>query len=162
MKAIVAFDLNKGIGAKNALPWHISEDLTHFKQLTLNASVIMGRHTFESILSFRGIPLPRRRNIVLTRNSQYFYPGVTTYSSIEEVLENCANDAWIIGGGEIYQAFRPYTQEIVLTRLDKSFSEMDTFFYDFEELFDQVSCESHFSVHENCLYHWEVWKRKLA
>ena len=79
---IVAMSKNNVIGAKNALPWHISEDLKRFKSLTMGKPIIMGRKTFDSI----GRPLPGRKNIVITRNTDLKIKGVDVVSSLDNVF----------------------------------------------------------------------------
>jgi dihydrofolate reductase len=78
LSIIVATDANRGIGINNTLPWHLPEDLAHFKRTTTGHPIIMGRKTFDSI----GRPLPNRRNIVITRNPQWSHPGVESVGSV--------------------------------------------------------------------------------
>ena len=100
---IVAHAENGVIGNAGTMPWHIPEDLKHFKTVTTGAAVIMGRKTFESI----GRALPKRRNIVITRQPDYVAAGCTVVPSLEEALKTAATEArvFIIGGGEIYRRF---------------------------------------------------------
>ena len=83
---IVAMDDKRGIGKNNRLPWHIPEDLKRFKKLTSGHTIIMGRKTFESILSYTGKPLPDRINMVITRNPDFKAEGVSINTSLEEAL----------------------------------------------------------------------------
>ena len=80
LSLVVAMDANRGIGVDNKLPWHLPEDLAHFKRVTLGHPIIMGRKTFESI----GRPLPGRRNIVVTRNSEWRHEGVDGVHSLDD------------------------------------------------------------------------------
>ncbi|HSD36764.1 MAG TPA: dihydrofolate reductase [Rhodocyclaceae bacterium] len=99
--AIVAAVAENGvIGRNNALLWRLRDDLRHFKALTLDHAVIMGRKTWESL----GRPLPQRRNIVITRNSNYGAPGAEVVHSLEDALARCAGDStvFVIGGAQIY------------------------------------------------------------
>lgn len=110
---IVAMSENRVIGRNNTIPWHIPEDLKHFKQLTQNHTIIMGRKTFQSI----GKPLPKRRNIIISRDKTLKIDGVDTYSSVEDALKTCdpSQEIFIIGGGEIYQQTLPLVTTIHLT-----------------------------------------------
>lgn len=112
---VAAVAENGVIGRAGTMPWHLPADLVHFRRVTLGKSVVMGRHTYEAI----GRPLPGRRNIVVTRNPDWFRKGVTRVEGIEAALAACAGEAevMVIGGGEIYQAFLPRAQQIYLTRV---------------------------------------------
>ena len=100
---IVAMSKNNVIGANNALPWHISEDLKRFKSLTMGKPIIMGRKTFDSI----GRPLPGRKNIVITRNTDLKIKGVDVVSSLDNVFSLIKDEeqVFVIGGEEIYRIF---------------------------------------------------------
>lgn len=112
---IVAASTNNVIGTRGALPWRLSSDLQRFKTLTMGKPIIMGRLTFESI----GRPLPGRKNIVLTRQTDYVPDGCELAVSISAALEAAgdAEEIMIIGGGRIYQEFLPLTHRIYLTRV---------------------------------------------
>ncbi|MEJ5919173.1 dihydrofolate reductase [Corynebacterium sp. H78] len=113
------------IGDGNGMPWHLPEDLAHFKAKTMGAPVIMGRRTWDS-LNPRFRPLPGRRNIVLSRTSTDF-PGADHATSLNSALSSCADEpaVWIIGGGRIYREGLPYADECVVTEIDVSV-EIDT------------------------------------
>jgi len=98
---IVAMSTNRVIGRSGDLPWHISDDLKRFRRLTTGHTIIMGRKTYESI----GRPLPDRRTIVITRQTDYHPEGVDVAHSLDEAIAMAASDsqAFICGGGEIYQ-----------------------------------------------------------
>lgn len=132
MKIILIAALNKKrvIGKNGKTPWHISEDLQRFKQLTTNHTVLMGRKTFESI----GKPLPNRKNIVITRNEK-FYQNAETFPSIESALAAHANDEkiFVIGGGEIFQQTIDRADELLLTFVENE-DDGDTFFPKFDHL----------------------------
>ena len=121
--AIVA--RNGGIGRANALLWHLSDDLKHFKRTTMGCPIVMGRKTWESI----GRPLPGRRNIVVTRNSDFAPAGAETAASLEAALDllDGTPRAFVIGGGELYAAALPLVDTLVLTEVDAEV-EADTFF----------------------------------
>jgi len=122
---IVAVAENNVIGANNQLIWHLSDDLKRFKALTTGHSIIMGRKTFESI----GRPLPKRHNIVVSRNTNLQIDGCTVVSSLQDAIALCAQDdvAFVIGGGELYRQALPLANKLYLTKVHKSF-EGDTFF----------------------------------
>ena len=124
MVSIIVAVGNKGaIGLKNQLLWHISADLKHFKAITTGHAVIMGRKTFESI----GKPLPNRQNIVISHNP-INHQGVLHASSLAEALQMVQSDeAFVIGGGEIYGQALHLVDRIYLTRVWKDY-EADTFF----------------------------------
>ena len=114
---------NRVIGNNNELIWKLSSDLKRFKELTTGHPVVMGRKTYESI----GRPLPNRRNIIITRNSEYEVEGCEVVSSLEEALLLTNNDCFIIGGGEIYKQSLELADKIYLTLVHKDF-EGDTQF----------------------------------
>ena len=104
------------IGADGALPWHVPEDLALFKSLTMSATVVMGRRTWESLpASVR--PLPGRVNAVLTRDPSWSAEGARVARSVEDVLSSY-DDCWVIGGASVYAAFLPHADRIVRTTVD--------------------------------------------
>jgi dihydrofolate reductase len=123
---IAAVGENDAIGMNNELIWHLSDDLKHFKNLTKDHCMIMGRKTFESFPK----PLPNRTHIVITRQQNYKVPeGVIVVQTIEDALDAAKDDKqpFVIGGGEIYKLAMPLAHKIELTRVHASF-EGDTFF----------------------------------
>ena len=111
---IVARADNGIIGVDGRLPWHLPADLRHFKQLTLGAPMIMGRKTFDSLPGL----LPDRRNIVLTRNTEWAEDGAEVAHSVEEAMRMAnAPHVSIIGGAEIYHLFLPHADRIELTEV---------------------------------------------
>lgn len=100
---IVAKAENDVIGSKNDLPWYLPADLIHFKTLTLGHTVVMGRKTFDSILARLGKPLPERTNVVLTRNPDFAYPGVTVLHDIADI-DTLEGEVFNIGGEELFRA----------------------------------------------------------
>ena len=126
--AIVAAVARNGvIGAGNALPWHLPEDLKHFKALTTGHAVIMGRKTWES-LPPRFRPLPGRRNIVVTRDKTYRAEGAVVVHSIEEATAKVSgSEAFVIGGAELYALALPIADRLELTEIDADI-EGDAFF----------------------------------
>ncbi|MFI7012250.1 dihydrofolate reductase [Streptomyces sp. NPDC050145] len=105
------------IGADNGIPWHLPEDLAHFKATTLGQPVIMGRRTWDS-LPARFRPLPGRRNIVLTRDPQWAAEGAERTGSVPEALALADGPAWVMGGGEIYRAALPHATRLSVTEVD--------------------------------------------
>ena len=136
---IVAVADNGVIGTAGTMPWHISEDFRHFKEVTLGHSVVMGRKTYESI----GRPLPRRRNIVITRNTDLRIEGCEMATSLEAALAMCEGEeeVFVIGGGEIYRQAMPLAHRLYITHVGMSV-EGDTRFPDIApEVWREVSRE---------------------
>ena len=126
---IVAMASNRAIGLDGQMPWHLSADLKHFKQVTMGAPIIMGRKTFDAI----GRPLPGRRNLVVSRNPDYSPSGCEVFADINSALQACADldEVFIIGGATLYQALLPYADYLYLTEIHQTF-EADTLFPDFD------------------------------
>jgi len=121
---VVAVDAQNGIGVDNQLPWHLPEDLAHFKRVTLGRPIIMGRKTFDSI----GRPLPQRRNIVVTRNAAWTHEGVETASSLGAAVALLAGEpASIIGGAQIFREAIDFADAMIVTHIDRVY-RCDTFF----------------------------------
>lgn len=112
------------------MPWHLPEDLKRFRRLTIGKPVIMGRLTHESI----GRPLPKRRNIVISRQPEYVAPGCDVVRSPAAALEvaSAAPEIMVIGGGYVYREFLPLADRIQLTRVHAS-PEGDAFFPSLDE-----------------------------
>ena len=122
LNLIFARSRNGVIGKDNTLPWHLPEDLAHFKQTTLGQPVLMGRKTWESLPSkFR--PLPGRTNIVVTRQTNWQADGAVMAHAIEDALQLCPADAqvWVIGGAEVYAQAMPLATRAVVTEVDADF-----------------------------------------
>jgi dihydrofolate reductase len=111
---------NGVIGAAGTLPWHLPEDLARFRELTLGATVVMGRATWES-LPATVRPLPGRRNVVLTRRVDWQAPGALVARSLDEALAGAPADVWVIGGASVYRAALPLADVVVVTELARSF-----------------------------------------
>jgi dihydrofolate reductase len=116
---------NGVIGRDGEIPWHLPEDMRHFRALTTGSTVLMGRVTWES-LPARFRPLPDRRNLVLTRRLDWSAPGATRVADIEHAVREAAGDLWVIGGGQVYEAALPYAARLVVTELEAPY-EGDTF-----------------------------------
>lgn len=110
------------IGRDGGIPWRVPEDMAHFKKLTTGHAVVMGRRTWDSLPpSFR--PLPGRRNIVLTRQSDYRADGAEVVSALDDALTD--DDAWVIGGAEIYQLALPSATRCEVTEIEIDLDRRD-------------------------------------
>src|SRR5574343_1534520 len=131
IKMITCTDKNGGIGKEGKLPWpKFSEDMLHFKKATDGQVIIMGKKTFESLNGF----LPNRYHIILTRNTYNVPKAVENFlltDSIEKALTFCSGNGWIIGGEEIYRLAMPYTNQIIMTKIEKE--------YDCDKFFPEIS-----------------------
>lgn len=150
---IVAMDQERGIGKNNDLMWHLPADMKFFKETTTGQIVVMGRKNFESIpANFR--PLPKRENVVLTRNENVDYPGVAVFHDFSLAIQAYQNDertTFIIGGGEIYRLALEHEKvdTMYITHVNDTYGA-DTFFPDFsledwqvETLFQQDKDDRH-------------------
>lgn len=122
---IAALGQNRGLGMNNTLPWNLPDDLKRFKDITRGHSVIMGNRTYKSI----GRLLPDRRNIIVTRDTSCVIEGATVVHSIEEAISlvESEDEAFVIGGGEIYKLALPYVSKMYLTFVETE-PEADSFF----------------------------------
>ncbi|HNK33609.1 MAG TPA: type 3 dihydrofolate reductase, partial [Plasticicumulans sp.] len=125
LSQIVAIGRNRVIGAGNALPWRLPDDLAHFKRLTLGKPVLMGRKTWESL----GRPLPGRDNLVITRNPGYHAAGARVFASLDTALAACSDapEIMLIGGAELYAQTLPICDRLYLTEVDAA-PDGDAFF----------------------------------
>lgn len=143
---VVAMDKNNCIGKGNALPWHISADLKHFKAITQGGVVIMGRKTLESM----GRALPNRVNWVITRDPSWQFEGVKVAHSIEDALNEALTDVqhsekaslFIIGGGEIFTQTLNIADRLELTHVDLDVKG-DAHYPKISEDFQKVNSEHH-------------------
>ena len=144
---VAAMGKNRVIGKNNSLPWAMPADMKRFKELTMGKPVIMGRKTFESI----GVPLPKRMNIILTRDHDYGAEGCIVVHSADEALNaaKSAKEAMVIGGSQIYKEFLPRANRMYLTIIDAGI-EGDAYFpkYDAEE-WEETAYEEHERDAEN-------------
>ena len=104
------------IGDGGAIPWHVPEDLAHFREVTDGGTVVMGRATWES-LPERFRPLPGRRNVVVSRDAAYDAPGATVLEDLDAALRSAA-DVWVIGGGAVYAATLARADRLEVTVVD--------------------------------------------
>lgn len=119
---IYARAANGVIGKNGTMPWHLPEDMAHFKRLTQGCPVIMGRKTWDS-LPPRFRPLPGRANIVVTRQADWNEIGAQRASSLREALQICEQSAtaWVIGGAQIYAQALPLAQRVEVTEIERDF-----------------------------------------
>lgn len=140
---IFARALNGVIGANNTLPWHLPEDLAHFKRTTLGCPVIMGRKTWDS-LPPRFRPLPGRTNVVITRQENWAQKGVHAAQSLPQSLQLCgaAPDVWVIGGAQLYTLAEPLASTAVVTEIEQAY-EGDAFAPTLGPAWQETMRESH-------------------
>ena len=142
LTAIVAMTPERVIGRNGGLPWRLPADLAFFKRTTLGHAVVMGRKTWDSI----GHPLPKRRNLILTRDRTWRADGAEVFHSPDELpslLGEHTQKAFIIGGAEVYDAFLPQLDELLVSHLLANHPG-DTYFPAFEHLFPESEIlESH-------------------
>lgn len=158
---VVAMGLKNEIGADNQLLWHLPTDLKHFKEMTTDHPIIMGRKTFESI----GKALPNRTNIVVSRKKDWFQEGILIVGSIKEAVKfakKIDEEIFIIGGGNIYEQTMDITDKLEVT-LVKAELEADVFFPKINEKIWQKTNEichekDDKNNHDFC---FQTWERKI-
>ena len=153
---VAAVARNGVIGAHGKLPWHLPEDLQHFKKLTLGHPVIMGRRTWASL----GKPLPGRENIVITRQPGFAAPGANVAASLEGAIALCTGEglAFVIGGAEIYAAALSLADGLVLTEIDGDY-EGDTRFPDWDRKAWRVSQKETHTSKEGVRFDFVLYER---
>jgi dihydrofolate reductase len=155
---IVARAANGVIGANNALPWRLPEDLRHFKATTLGHTVLMGRRTYESI----GRPLPGRRNLVLSRQPDWQAAGCERVGSLDEAIARCAGDAelFIAGGDEVYRQALDRAGRAIITEIDITPSG-DAFFAPLDERSWQQTYSAAFESADGLRYRISHYQRRV-
>lgn len=141
LSLLAAASENDVLGKDNALIWHLGDDTAFFKKKTLEHTVIMGRKTFDSM----GKPLPKRRNIVISRNSTLEIPGAEVKNTLEAALSSCIdeNEVFLIGGAELYHLALPLADVIYLTRVH-TILDGDAYFPEINmDLFKLVHSDNH-------------------
>lgn len=144
LSLIVAVAHNNVIGINNTLPWHLPEDLKHFRALTTGHHIIMGRKTYESL----GRLLPGRTTVIVTRNKDYKLEGALVAHSLEVAVDLCLNDdeAFVIGGAELYQDGLKLANKLYITEVDLDVAG-DAFFPAIDQQFwQETSREAHTSA----------------
>lgn len=162
VSAIVAISKNGVIGKGNQLPWYLPADLKFFKRTTINHHIIMGRKSFQSI----GKPLPKRTNIVLSRNPFFIASGCLVTSSLDEALniakDNGEEEAFIIGGAIIYSLSIEKWDRLYLTKVDVEIEDGDAFFPDINwDEWKLIKEEPHKADEKNEHdYTFQMWERR--
>ncbi len=162
LSAIVATDRLGTIGKDGEIPWYLPADLKYFKRMTTGCPVIMGRKTFRSI----GRPLPKRTNIVMTRDPFFTATGTVVVHSLREALGHPAvteaEETFIVGGGDIYRAALPVITTVYRTIVDAEIPDGDAFFPELPaEEWQEVWSEAYRPDAKNELaYRFGMWKRK--
>ncbi|MDP3651098.1 MAG: dihydrofolate reductase [Rhodoferax sp.] len=155
---IFARATNGVIGRQGTLPWHLPEDMAHFKRTTLGCPVIMGRKTWDSLPpKFR--PLPGRTNVVITRQTDWQAEGAVRAGSVEDAQHLCAGqpDAWVIGGAQIYAEALPLASTAVVTEID-TLVEGDAFAPTFGPDWQESAREAHVAAN-GLHYSFVTWTR---
>lgn len=159
---VVAHAHDYVIGKNNTMPWHLPNDLQHFKRVTLGHPIVMGRKTFESI----GRALPGRLNIVISRNASYEVPeGVVLVDSLEAGIaraQRVSDTVMIIGGAQIYKEALPLANRLYVTKIDASF-EGDAHFPTYDEAdYDVIEQSETFQNDEGVEYTSYTYERKKS
>lgn len=159
---VVIVDNNNGIGKDNNLLCHLPNDLKHFKKITLHHTIIMGRRTLEAMP--HGAALPKRKNIVLTKNKDVHIENCVILHSLPEVWDYCKDEKeiYFIGGGQIFHAVINDIDKLHLTRIHHTFEDADTFFpsIDFDK-WNLVDEEKHTADERHAYdYTFQTWVRK--
>lgn len=163
ISCVVAVGHNNVIGKDNDIPWYLPADLKYFKKITLNHHILMGRNCYDSI----GRPLPKRTNVIITRDPYYISSNCLVAHSIDQALEiaydNGENEAMIIGGGTIYEQTKDLWDRLYITEVDVH-ADGDIFFpkVDFEQ-WKLVSEEKHLPDDKNeYAYTFKVYDRIMS
>ncbi|WP_144764084.1 dihydrofolate reductase [Curtobacterium sp. 9128] len=146
------------IGADGGMPWHVPEDLAHFRQVTGEGTVVMGRRTWES-LPARFRPLPGRRNVVLTRDPDWSADGAVVVHDLATALDT-DEPVWVIGGGQVYAAALPFADRVAETVIDSDVAG-DTVAPDLDgawELVDEGPWQA--SRADGIRYRFVEWRRR--
>ncbi len=118
IRAVVAMDSKRGIANQQGIPWKLREEHQHFKQLTIDSTVLMGFRTHESLVR----ALRQRRNMVWCKPNSTLREGFEPVNNLQEFLDNATEDIWVIGGEELYRQALKYCQEVYVTVIDGDFN----------------------------------------
>ena len=157
---VVAAATNNAIGKEGQMPWHLPNDMKHFKNVTWGMPVVMGRKTFESL----GKALPGRKNIVITRQEGWSAENTVVVKSLEDALfvaaQTDALEVMVIGGGEIYKAYFDKAKRIYMTRVEVT-PDADTFFPVIDgKQWQLISQRNHEADEKNPFnYSFQQWER---
>ncbi|MZQ84658.1 dihydrofolate reductase [Paenibacillus sp. 5J-6] len=157
---IFAMDRNRAIGVNNTLPWHLPGDLKFFKAVTMGHPILMGRKTYESI----GRPLPGRRNMILTQNTEFRAEGCEVIHSVDEAVQEFRDqELFVIGGAEIFRLFAETVDRMYITFIEHEF-EADTYMSDLDlSEWTLVSSEQGERNEKNPYeYYFRIYQRKQA
>lgn len=158
---VVAAATNNAIGKEGVMPWHLPNDMKHFKNVTWGMPVIMGRKTFESL----GKALPGRKNIVITRQDDWNAENTVVVKSLDDALfvagQTDAQEVMVIGGGEIYNAYFEKAKRIYMTRVEAT-PDADTFFPVIDgKHWQLISQRNHEADEKNPFnYSFQLWERQ--
>ena len=155
---IVAHDQNRIIGNNNEMPWHIPEELSYFKKMTMGKALIMGRKTYDSI----GRPLPGRKMIVVTRNKDYVQEGVTVVHSFDDAItiaKDYAEEVMVIGGAEIFRIALGVADRLYITYIHKSF-EGDVYFPTYGPEWKLISTSDEIVSKEDIVFTYLIYEKK--
>jgi dihydrofolate reductase len=153
---VVAIDAQRGIGVDNKLPWHLPEDLAHFKRVTLGHPIIMGRKTFDSI----GRPLPKRRNIIVTRNRDWRHEGVDSAASLADAIALVGDEpASIIGGAQVFTEAVQIADRMIVTHIDGVY-RCDTFFPEIDPAVWTVTAREEHRSGDGVAFSFVTYERK--
>lgn len=159
LSLIAAIGKNNELGKGNTLLWHMPADMKHFRTKTSGHSVIMGRKTFQSLPG----PLPKRRNIVITRDKNYMGLGIEIVHSLEEAVEKTKEEelVYVIGGAEIYKQAMEHASRLDITHIDATDKDADAFFPEIDpQVWNEVSREEHAQDEKNPFgYTFSVYER---
>lgn len=164
MNIILAADRNWAIGKDNDLLIHLPGDLKYFKKMTTGKTVIMGRKTLESLPG--GKHLPNRRNIILTRSTDFKVSGAEVLNSVEDILHliksgNLKSDeAFVIGGADIYKQMMPYCDKFYITKIDAELPA-DRYFVDLDEVDDlKITWTGPIEEYKGTKYQYVLYERR--
>lgn len=159
LSLIVAHDNNRVIGFENKMPWHIPGDLAYFKKMTMDKAMVMGRKTYESI----GRVLPGRKNIIVTRNSEYQVEGAEVVNDLAQAIKIASahhEEVMIIGGEQIFRAILPTADRLYITFIQQTF-EGDTYFPEYGDEWVLVETTKDMKTPDGIIFSYLVYERKV-
>ncbi len=157
LSTIVAIANHRVIGINNTLPWHLPEDLKRFRALTMGHHIIMGRKTYDSL----GRLLPGRTTVIVTRNPDYKVEGALIANSLQAAIALCKddNEAFLIGGAELYQDGLKHSEKLYITEIDLDVAG-DAHFPDFDSShWQEIAREAHISE-KGLKFNYVTYQRK--
>ena len=159
LSVIAAMAKNRVIGIDNTLPWHLPEDLRHFKTLTMGHHIVMGRKTYESI----GKPLPGRVTVIVTRDADYCAEGCVIAHSLDDAIAACGDDTEIffVGGAQFYAQVLPRAQRLYLTEIQADYAG-DAYFPAFDMADWREDAREHHVSAQGLGYHFVTYRRATS